>query len=434
MPARIFSRYRRILQESSWVAGSLGITAIINLIGTRIITHYLPPALYGQINLLQNLLVLLRNLFCFPLLNSAWRFYSDAAQEGDVGGLRRMLTRWLRRVMLPMQGILLAIGGYLCWRGKLSVWSILALALFLLLDVCRTFEVALFNGARRQRPAAIIAVSESLLRPVLIVGVVVFFSARLDLVLLATAGSLLIPLVILYASTKLEGVQSRPSGRDPPYAEALRRFARDLIPYAFLMWITSVSDRYIIEWFSADTASVGIYAAGYGLISQPFIMVNSVVSLTLRPVYFAQVSNDEKALARRTFLVWLAISVCLCITGFGLAVLLRHWVVGVFLAPKYAQAAVVVPWVAFGYLFYVIQQVLEQHLLAHKRARTILLVQGLGALCSLLATIPLVAKFGMVGAAYACPIYFAAPCVLTAILIYANSAPQPASPGATISS
>jgi O-antigen/teichoic acid export membrane protein len=417
---QLFGRYRRILQDSAWVAGSLGLTAVINLAGTRAITHFLSPALFGQVNLLQNLALLLRNLFCFPILNSAPRFYSEAAREGDVDGLRRMLTRSLGRAVLMMQIILLAIGAYLYWRRQTSMWVPLALGLYLLFDVGRTFEVALFNGARRQRPPALISVIESLLRPLFIVGAVVLFSARADIVLVAMAASLLVPLAITYFAIPLEGMPMR-HANDPVCAPDVRRFARQLIPYALLMWITSVSDRYIIDWFSSDTARVGIYAAGYGLISQPFIMVNTVVSLTLRPVYFAQVSNDEKQLSRRTFRVWLMASIVLCVGGLVLAILLRHWVVSVFLAPKYAEAAIVVPWIALGYLFYVIQQVLEQHLMAHKRTSAILWVQTTAAAASILVTIPMVARFGMLGAAYACPIYFLVPCVLTAQLIYSGS-------------
>jgi O-antigen/teichoic acid export membrane protein len=419
---RLIDRYRRVIRDSFWVAGSLGFTAIINLVGTRVVTHYLPPALYGQVNLLQNLVLLLRNLFCFPILNSAIRFYPEAARDGEVGGLRRMLTKSLARAMLLMQAILLAVAGWLYWRGHVSPWVPFALALYLVFDVGRTFEVSLFNGARRQRPPALISVTEGLLRPILIVGAVILFSARLDIVLAATTLSLFIPLAITYGAVRLEGVPTR-SAKAPACAAEMRSFARELLPYALLMWISSVSDRYIIEWLSGDTARVGIYAAGYGLISQPFIMVNTVVSLTLRPVYFAQVSHDERALARRTFRVWLSLAGGLCLLGVLLAVLLRNWVVGIFLAPKYAQAAIVVPWIAFGYLFYVVQQVLEQHLMAHKRASAMLLVQAVGAAASVAVTVPLVAKYGMVGAAYACPVYFAIPCIWTGYLIHRHAGP-----------
>jgi O-antigen/teichoic acid export membrane protein len=433
MFVQLFGRYRRILQDSAWVAGSLGLTAVMNLVGTRAITHFLSPALFGQVNLLQNLALLLRNLFCFPILNAAPRFYSEAAREGDVDGLRRMLTLSLGRAMLMMQIILLAIGGYLYWRRQTSLWIPLALAFYLLFDVGRTFEVALFNGARRQRPPALIAVLENLLRPLFIVGAVILFSARAEIVLAATAASLLVPLVITYSAVRLEGMPMR-HPKDPICAPDVRRFARQLIPYALLMWITSVSDRYIIDWFSSDTARVGIYAAGYGLISQPFIMINTVISLTLRPVYFAQVSSHEWQLSRRTFRVWLMVSSVFCVGGLVLAILLRHWVVSVFLAPKYAEAAIVVPWIALGYLFYVIQQVLEQHLMAHKRTGAILWVQAIAAAASILITIPLVARFGMVGAAYACPIYFLVPCVLTAQLIYSGGGKQREHANATNSS
>jgi O-antigen/teichoic acid export membrane protein len=339
-----------------------------------------------------------------------------------------------------MQAILLAIGGFLCWRGQLTAWALLALSMFLLFDVCRTFEVAMFSGARRQRPAAFIAVLESLVRPLAIVAAVILFSARLDIVLLATAAGLALVTVFIYGGgrlggERLEGAAAADTG-DPGSTLAMRRFTRQLVPYAALMWITSVSDRYIIEWFSSDLASVGIYAAGYGLISQPFIMVNSVVSLTLRPVYFAQVSAQETLSARRTFRVWLLVETALCAVGVLLSLALRHWVVDVFLAPKYAQAAAVVPWIALGYFFYAVQQLLEQHLLAHKQVGSVLAGQATAAVASIAVTVPLVGQFGMIGAAYACPLYFAAACLVTSGMIYRHSraAAPTAGPNATIPS
>ncbi len=189
------------------------------------------------------------------------------------------------------------------------------------------------------------------------------------------------------------------------------------------MWVSSVSDRYIIQWLSHDTAKVGIYAAAYGLISQPFIILQVVVTLTLRPIYFAAVAAGNAAHGRRTLSIWLAIVTVVGALGVMLVFALRYWLASKFLGQQYRQASAPLPWIALGYLFYDVAQVLEQWLLARKRTELLLVSEGVGAIASIAVTIPLVIKYGMMGAAYACPCYFFIQALATAILVLAPGRP-----------
>jgi O-antigen/teichoic acid export membrane protein len=200
-------------------------------------------------------------------------------------------------------------------------------------------------------------------------------------------------------------------------AAEIRKYALPLIPIAVLNWTTSVSDRYIIQWLSHDLVSVGVYSAGYGLISQPILISNAVIALTLRPVYFSAVSRNDVEHARRTFRTWLYLSSGLCLAAVAVIFAGKRVVVSLFLGAKYQGAVQVVPWVALGYFFYVSDQVLEQYLLAHKKTRFVLFAQVCGGLASVAVTIPLVFTYGMVGAAYACPVYFAIQCAVAGILV-----------------
>ena len=197
----------------------------------------------------------------------------------------------------------------------------------------------------------------------------------------------------------------------------MHKFARPFVPVFLIIWITSLSDRYIIAWFTHDSSSVGRYAAVYALISQPFIMSHTVISLTLRPIYFAATSQNNVVHARHTLRLWFVVSLIVCGIGVVLATLARNQVVAIFLAAQYRQTAPLVPWIATGYLFYVLQQVLEQALIAQKRSIAVLVGQTCGAVSSFVATIPLVHYRGIMGAAYACPIYFSVAAAATAWMI-----------------
>jgi O-antigen/teichoic acid export membrane protein len=379
------------------------------------------PELYGLVNLVQNALLLLRAVFCTPALTAALRFYPEAEHGGYVVSFRRFLGRQLGRALVPM--VLIAVGAGLVWalRARFSPWVVIIFAIFLIADVIRTFEMSLFNAARQQRAAALLGVVENVLRPALIAGAVLLIRATLEVVLAATAASIVIAIVLLYSSAR----RARSTDRTELPAQLpaeLRRYALPLVPIALLTWTTSVSDRYIIETLSHDTASLGIYAAGYGLVSQPFLLLHAIVSLTLRPAYFSAVSRTDDKLAARTFTVWLGASAALCGAGVCAVWLCGDLLVAAFLGPQYRGAAAFVPFIACGYFLYVVEQVLEQRLLAYRRTSAVLITQASGALASVLVTIPLVMRFGTLGAAYACPVYFLLQAIVVAGLGLRRSA------------
>jgi len=417
----LLRRYKTIIGEGSWVVAGQGATAALTLAGTRLITQFVNPEVYGGITLVQNSLVLLRTLFCSATLNAGLRYYPDAERGGYTAALRRNLARTLGRALIAMEAV--AIIGGLMWSFKAGIRPSIALifGVYVAVDVLLTLQTTFFNAARRQRSAAIFGVVAALARPLLVVVGVLAFGSTIEVVLGAFTTSSLVTLALLYATAKSRGADHG-AALPPGIAAEMWRYAIPLIPIALLNWTTSVSDRYIIEWISHDVASVGVYAAGYGLISQPLLLIHGVVALTLRPVYFAAVSRDDAAHAKRTFYAWLATTTSICVLATLLIYLTRFLLVEAFLGPKYRGAVAFVPWIALGYLFYAVEQVLEQSLLAHKHTSSVLVAQISGAVASVAITIPCVMRFGAAGAAYACPIYFLIQTVVAAALVRAKSA------------
>ena len=421
----LLQRYRTILGQGIWVLAGQAMTGIFNLGGTRLITQYLAPELYGAANLVQNALVLLRTVFCSPMFNAELRYYPVAEHGNYLPSMHRVMRNVLVKAVIGMEVLAIAGGAIWIWGTGGNARVILVLTVYIVFDVFRTFEMTIFSAARRQRPAALASAGEALIRPLLIVGGVSLFGATVNVVVGAIAASIVVTLLGLYAGTGFERT-SGGNAMPPGIAAEMRRYAVPLIPVSILYWTTSVSDRYIIQWLSHDLPSVGVYVAGYGLASQPFLILQAVISLTLRPVYFAAVSRGDKLHADRTFRTWLALSAAICLAVTAFIFLFRNVLVGAFLGPKYHNSVVVVPWIALGYLFCVVEQVFEQYLLAHKKTDAVLVAQLCGAVASVAVTVSLVASFGMVGAAYACPAYFLIQCLVAGALASRVSAhPRP---------
>ena len=248
LPGRIrglVTRYRGILGQGSWVIAGQGATGILTLGGNRLITQFVSPELYGAVNLVQNSLVLLRTLFCSPILNAGLRYYPEAERGRYVSGLRAHLRRNLARSLALME--IITVGSALLWtwtRGA-PLAIVLGLALFVAADVSRTFEMSLFNAARRQRPAAILSAAETLVRPLLVVLGVLVLGPGIDVVMGALALSVAVTLMLLFTAFEPVGIDAGAKLLPPGMADEMRKYAIPLVPIALMNWFTSVSDRYI---------------------------------------------------------------------------------------------------------------------------------------------------------------------------------------------
>jgi O-antigen/teichoic acid export membrane protein len=402
-----------VLSDGLWVVTGQAVSMVALLAGTRAITEFVDPVVYGRVNLLQNLVVLLRSSGFSPLLNAGYRYYSEAAREQRVAALRALISKDLVRLMIG--GVMLLAVLLLAWLGYSSATLVTTgvLALVLAADVARNLEITLLSAARRQRLVALLAIVESCARPALVVLLAWRFGSSSTVILVALLGSLLLPVLIGRLRRTAEEPGLAP-GTD--LVAGMRRYAWQLAPYGALTWVISVSDRYLIEWFSPDRADVGIYSAGYALVSQPFIILTGILAATLRPVWFSAASNSDATTAARTFRLWLMLATVGAGLGVALTWGLAPWATRTLLAPQYGAAARLMPWIAAGYFFYSIQQVLENHLLAMKRGLEVLLAGAVAATLAIAVTAPLVYHFGMMGAAYACPIYFGGHCLACAAL------------------
>lgn len=416
-----------MLSDGLWVVTGQAVSMVALLAGTRAITEFVDPVVYGRVNLLQNLVALLRSSGFSPLLNAGYRYYSEAARDQRVAALRALISKDLIHMMVG--GILLLAVMLFAWLGYSSATLVTTavLALLLAADVARNLEITLLSAARRQRLVAVLTIVESCARPVLVVLLAWRFGSSSTVILMALLGSLLLPVLIGRLQRTPEESARAPGAESVPGAEfvtGLRRYAWQLAPYGALTWVISVSDRYLIEWFSPERADVGVYSAGYALVSQPFIILTGILAATLRPVWFSAASNSDAHTAARTFRLWLMLAAVGGGLGAALTWALAAWATRTLLAPQYAAAASLMPWIAAGYFFYSIQQVLENHLLAMKRGLAVLLAGAIAATLAIAVTAPLVYHFGMMGAAYACPIYFGGHCLACAALAGASrSAP-----------
>jgi len=404
---------RNTISNGAWLVSGQGLTAISMLVGVRLLTEVMPPEVYGAVSLMLGILMLGRNLFCFPFYQASLRFYSDAAQRGQVGDLRAILIRYLSRSSLLLAGLIVLLGiPYCMWRPTSPLLIPLLIGL-LMIDVFLVMETDLLNAAGRQRPFAILRASEAWARPVAAVLAVRWLGADPLVVLLGyllASGACLAGIFVFRVErVGVSGGVGSLDGVDIPPDDGLRdriwRFSLPLLPLAILQWTSVLSDRYVIGGLLGLEAA-GIYIAAYGLVNQPFAMIDGVLELLLRPAYFETVASGDRRRMRNIFRAWVAIIVMTCVTGVVVVTLLSDRIVAILLAERYRDAARFLPPIAAGNAMFAISAVFEK--VAHAASRTglVLIGRSVGAAMSLAVGIPMIFCFGVAGAAWAVPIYY----------------------------
>ncbi len=414
---------KSLYRESAWAAFGKVAAALGALVGIRLITEFVPREVYGAVSLLMGMVVLGTNFLVSPFLLAAQRFHPEAVLSDDVPGLRKIIVGILKRTVGVAMGVILLGGMVYCLvASSASYFIFLLLAVYLAVQAMRSLETSLLSAARRQREFATWNAIEAWAMPLMVLLFVFLLGATTQSMLLgylSAVGGVLLCFYLLPGRFEGMGNAKRGDGPDNKLKSDIWRYALPIIPLAFVGWINSLSDRYIVGGM-LGTAQVGIYAATYGLMSRPFSMVGGIMSQTLRPVYFQAVSAADKHLEKKILRTWITGVFSVCILGVVAVFFLRDWIALLLLAEEYRGGAILMPWIAAGIGFQVISQIFENVLFAFKRTKLILLIHSVGAAICVVSVYLLVGRFGLIGAAAACPVYYL--CILIIAVIAASVA------------
>ncbi len=399
---------KNLLKEGGWVAFGKIMTAIGTLLGIRLITEFVPKAVFGKVSLLIGMISLFSNIFAAPVLAAAQRFHSEMVLSGQLPKLRYSVIRILKWSILLASGLVLISGIFVSRLSDLSYLVFIGLTAFMVVNIIRNFEVNFLTAARRQKEVAIVNIVESWLKPIMAVLIVLYIGKTPQSVifgyLIVLAGILLCFYILPF---RIEG-KGNPGDLSEPDSKLLRNiwsYCAPLVPLAIVGWLISVGDRYIIG-AHLGAKEVGTYAIGYGLISMPFLTISGIITQTLKPAYFQSVTNNNIILRRKILGTWIISTLSICAAGVLLIFLLRKLIVYLIVASDYRNCEILLPWIALGISFQMVSHILENLLFAHKKTGLIFLIQTFSAVVCIVSVFLMTKSYGLIGAAYACPIYF----------------------------
>jgi len=381
------------------VSGLLGLAVL------RILTVLSPSHLFGEASLWIGLIILGRDVFVTPIANSQIRFYPEYQSTRRLVWFNRRI-RSLTIKALIVCGLTITIG-YCVWRAIEGISFrpslLLVLLLFLIATASKNLRINPLYAERMQRISSTWNTFEA--------AAMLFFSALFIFCRTSTEAYLLgqavgcLTAFLVFGCFCYPNLQADASleadGPADDFSQRVLTYGFPFIPLTILTWAFMLGDRYILA-MKMGAADVGQYAAVFSIASSPFIMLSSVCTTAFRPVLFDSASRNARHKSTGVMWVWVLTVLCVSVAG-----MLCFWIFGAFLsrlllAEQYrAGAPTLFLWVACGFAFYALTQAMENGLLSNENSRGILPPTIIGAFVSLLFTLILVPRFGILGAVQA---------------------------------
>lgn len=392
------TRFRELLRHG----GVFGLGAILSRLASILLlplyTHYLSPADYGIIALVDLTTGLLGLAGSAGIANAATREHFRQTSSRELDGVwwtALFMAAGSITVVVATAFIFIAPLARLAFGGEVpgaGVYLSLALPTLWLGTITNVLD-SYFRAEKASTFLVSVNTARLVVNILLNVTLLALFHQGVSAVLI---GNLITSALVLI-------VQGWSFVRFRPNVEWNRllvlpywRFGWPLVLYWFLSAVMHEADRFILRFF-IDLKEVGIYSLAYQmgqgvntLVIGPFAMIWSVT------MYEIAREPDSESTYARVFKHYVA--------GLSLVLLLASMLVKPILQliapPDYASAADIVPIVCLAYLFYSLHDHFKVPALLAGRTVSMIGVVALAAVANVVLNVWLVPRFGGAGAAW----------------------------------
>jgi len=180
----------------------------------------------------------------------------------------------------------------------------------------------------------------------------------------------------------------------PGVLKGMLSFGLPYIPAGICMWVLSLSDRYLLTYYTSLEA-VGLYSVAYRL-GMVMALVLAGFQLAWPQFAYSLEHSDEGDAVYSRILTYLFVTM----TAIGLLFsLFREELISLAATDDYLQAAHVIPFIAFAYSFEAIYTVTSLGAVFHRRTLYVALTCLTAAVMNIVLNIILIPRFGITGAA-----------------------------------
>lgn len=340
------------------------------LVLVRVLTEHLDPYEYGRLALALTLGTLICQVAFSGSMPGIMRYYAIAAEKGETGEY----SVAARRMML--YGTIIAIGlsvfllaGILLF-GKPDWLGLTVIAIvFAILGSYNATLNMIQNAARQRQVVSLHGGLDAWLKVLFAFGLLSWLGNSSEI----TIFGYIISLLIILASQavfirRLIPLRSTVIGTgDAKWSRQIWLYSKSFVFINIFTWIQGSSDRWALEVF-ATTQDVGYYAVLMQLGYTPIMILNSLVTTLIGPIFF-QRSGDASEPLRNSGVHRLAWQLtCSTLAATLLATLLtlhlHDWIFRLLVATEYHSVSYLLPWMIFAGGLFSAGQVLSLKLMS----------------------------------------------------------------------
>jgi len=408
----MFDQIKRLFKHSFIYMIGTGLQSLIGFVLIPVYTRYLSPAAYGQLEILNTILLILNIVLSLGFASALLKVHERDCQGEEE---QKKLIGTLYIFVIPVASavtLLLALGakyftGIILEDTNQVNWLYLILATNLVV-IFLNLSLAVLRSKERSKTFVWLALGKFSL--ILVLNI--YFVTQLQLgVLGILLGNLIAQTVIAFVFLPII-IKNLKFTFSRKYLGKLSIFGLAIIPASLAMWVMDLSDRYFLKHF-ADFSEVGLYSLGYKIGFLVYILLVYPFQLAWPKVSFAVAARpDGKEIYAKTltYFAFLSSLVALGLSLFGAQI------IKLFAAPQYFSAYQVIPWVAFSYVLYGLHFALVPGLHVKEKSKYYPIMIAIPAALNLLLNYYFVPRFGMLGAAATTLICFIMVVILTYII------------------
>jgi O-antigen/teichoic acid export membrane protein len=364
-------------------------------------THYLTPADYGTLELLELTSMVVGLILNVWVLDALIRYYYEYDDEKD----KNEVISTAMISIIAMAGFAVVAG--ITYAKELSqlilkspdfhpyIWLIFITFFFSCLH-----SVSWNYLRAKQRSVRIVCLD--FISLTLALSLNIYFIAFLKIGMIGVLYSSIVSTSFIATIMTINTIREVKLSFSLRKLKALAAFGSPLIFTSAAAFILNFADRFFLQHFSS-VADVGVYALGYKfgfmlsyLIVQPF--------LTIWAARMYEIAKREGAgeVFSRIFIYF---SLGLLIATLSLSVMIKE-LITVIAAPDFHQAYRIVPFIAMSYAFHGIACYFQTGIYLRKRTGYIAVIGCASAGSNLLLNYLLIPPFGAMGAAWATTLSF----------------------------
>lgn len=371
--------------------------ALVSVLAIPIFTRLFSPHEYGQYLLVMAAVLALGALVDW-LGMAIIRFYPACAREGRLHELQSTVLIALPFTLAPL--LLSALAAWLVLRAHMEPMLSALFQIGALYFVVGTSTDVVFNFLRARRRIAwfsALTLWKSLAGLAFGVLLVVFFDFGIDGLFWGhvLAGVATLPFAWQLCFKPLTSATFRPSF---VLARSMANYSMPLVAGNVALWVLSLSDRYVIEYFHGSQA-VGIYGVSYGLAEKTVLFLAALFRTASAPLEMATWENEGRQksgelvarVTRSYLLLAVPLVVLLCVFAKPLITLLT--------AAPYYEGYRLVPFVAAAIFLSGLEERFESGLLYQKKTHVIMRFVVLAGLSNIALNLIFVPHYGYMAAA-----------------------------------